>query len=50
MSFLHLAMSRFSKGKVCHNDTLVLGDWVLVGKIVYFQNKRDISKLPSADL
>ena len=32
------------KGKAGCNDTLVLGDWVLVGKPVYFQNKPDISK------
>ena len=48
MSFLCLAMSRSFKGKACYNDTLVLGDWGLVGKSVYFQNKPDISKLPSA--
>ena len=30
MSFLGLAMSRYFKGKACYNDTLVLGDWVLV--------------------
>ena len=30
------------KGKAC--CTLVLGDWVLVGKPVYFQNKPDILK------
>ena len=28
--------------KACYDDTLVLGDWVLVGRPVYFQNKRDI--------
>ena len=50
MSFLHLAMSRLFKGKACYNDTLALGDWVLVEKSVYFQNKRDILKLPSAVL
>ena len=50
MSFLRLAMSRLFKGKACYNDTLVLGDWVLVEKPVYFQNKRGISKLPSAVL
>ena len=48
MSFLHLAMSRLFKGKACYNDTLALGDWVLDEKSVYFQNKRDILKLPSA--
>ena len=37
MSFLRLAMSRLFKGKACYNDTLVLGDWVLVEKPVYFQ-------------
>ena len=37
MSFLCLAMSRFFKGEACYNDTLVLGDWVLVGKPVYFK-------------
>ena len=30
MSFLGLRMSRYFKGKACYNDTLVLGDWVLV--------------------
>ena len=48
MSFLRLAMSRLFKGKACYNDTLALGDWVLVEKPVWFQNKRDILKLPSA--
>ena len=33
MSFLRLAMSRLFKGKACYNDTLVLGDWVLVEKL-----------------
>ena len=47
MSFLRLAMSRLFKGKACYNDTLVLGDWVLIEKPVYFQNKRGILKLPS---
>ena len=37
MSFLHLALSRFSKGKVCYNDTLVLGDWILVRKSFIFK-------------
>ena len=50
MSFLRLAMSKCFKGKACYSDRLVLGDWVLVGKPVYFQNKRDISKLPGAVL
>ena len=36
MSFLCLAMSRFFKGEACYNDTLVLGDWGLVGKSVNF--------------
>ena len=44
MSFLCLAMSRFLKEKQVFNDTLVLGDWVLAGKPVYFQNKPEISK------
>ena len=34
------------KGKTCYNKTLVQEDWILVGKPVYFQNIRDISKLP----
>ena len=38
------------KGKAGGNDTLVLGDWVLVGKPVYFQNKPDILKSPNVDL
>ena len=50
MSFLCLAMSRFFKGKSGYNDTLVFGNWLLVGKSVFFQNKRDISNLPSAVL
>ena len=37
MSFLHLAMSRFFKGKARYNDTLVMGDWVLVGKSLIFK-------------
>ena len=47
VSFLHRGNVN---GKVCYDDTLVLGDWVLVGKTVYFKNKQDISKLPSAVL
>ena len=50
MSFVRLAMSRFFIGKACYNDILVLGGWVLVGKPVYFQNEREISKLPRAVL
>jgi len=56
MSFLRLAMSGFLKRKACYNDTIVLGYsellgcWVLIGKPVYLQNKRDILKLPSAVL
>ena len=50
MSFPRLAMSRLFKGKACYNDTLVLRDWVLVRKPVYFQNKLNISKLPSTVL
>ena len=38
------------KGKAGCNDTLALGDWVLVGKPVYFQNKPDILKSPNVDL
>ena len=47
VSFLHRGNVN---GKVCYDDTLVLGDWILVGKTVYFKNKQDISKLPSAVL
>ena len=50
MSFPRLAMSRLFKGKACYYGTLVLRDWVLVRKPVYFQNKLNISKLPSAVL
>ena len=47
-SLLRLAMSGFFKGKARYNDTLVLGDWVLVRKPVYFRNQPDISKLLSS--
>ena len=50
ISFLRLACQDFLKEKACYNDTLVLGDRVLVGKPAYFQNKRDKLKLPSAVL
>ena len=49
-SLLRFAMSGFFKGKARYNDTLVLGDWVLVRKPAYFRNQPDISKLPSAVL
>ena len=49
-SLLRLPMSGFFKEKALYNDTLVLGDWVLVRKPVYFRNQPDISKLPSAVL
>ena len=50
LSLLRLATSGFFIGKARYNDTLVLGDWVLVRKPVYFRNQPDISKLPSAVL
>ena len=36
LSLLRLAMSGFFKGKARYNDTLVLGDWVLVRKPLLF--------------